>query len=562
MSINLKRQSFGLQLIFFGMKKILFAVLLGFPIFIFGQDFSEEDQNEIDRYNAIIMNPNSPDTAIANSYLELSSLLYVSNIDTMIPLCNKVIEIVSPRLAEGTEEMERIELLNLHSGALNNIAVVYMTYGEIDKCLDYLEQSLVIVQKTEDKYQIATALNNIGFVLNDQGNITKALDYYSQSLDISKEINDKTGIATLLNNIASIYKEQNNLTSALDYYQRSLPLLQSENKLRSISGVYNSIGSIVEKQGNKKLARQYYLKSLDISKKIKDKRGLSNCYSSLAGLYSINNIDSSLIYHNKSLALRRALNFKDGIAISTINIAEIEFKRNNLAKAKPYALESLQISQEVGYPRNIQKAAKLLSKIYEQEKKYGEALKMIKLHIQMKDSLDLVQNQKALVERKAEYEYETKKKQDDLEHDIEIAVKDEKIKSKQSITNLLIILLCAIALFVVILIERLIKINRLKLNLLDKNTENEELVVNLESTVEERTLTLKESFNVIEEKEKNYSDLLDKSSEMIQMLDPEGRITYVNQAWLANMKFDRLEEVLGRPIVEFFNQKTLSLIHI
>ena len=51
------------------------------------------------------------------------------------------------------------------------------------------------------------------------------------------------------------------------------------------------------------------------------------------------NLDSSLIYHNKSLALRRSLNFKDGIAISTINIAQIEFKRNKLSKAKLYALE-------------------------------------------------------------------------------------------------------------------------------------------------------------------------------------------------------------------------------
>lgn len=102
------------------------------------------------------------------------------------------------------------------------------------------------------------------------------------------------------------------------------------------------------------------------------------------------------------------------------------------------------------------------------------------------------------------------------------------------------------------------EISEQKLQLEAKNIENEQLVVNLESTVEERTLTLKESFKLIEEKEKNYSDLLDKSSEMIQMLDPEGRITYVNQAWLENMKFENLDEVIGKPIVEFFNQSTVD----
>ena len=205
-------------------------------------------------------------------------------------------------------------------------------------------------------------------------------------------------------------------------------MLQSENKQQSISGVYNSIGSVLEKQGNKNLAKQYYLKSLDIAKEIQDKKGLSNCYSSLAGLYMNDNLDSSLIYHNKSLALRRTINFKDGIAISTINIAQIEFKRNKMAKAKLYALESLQISKEIGYPRNIKKAAKLLSEIYEQENNTGAALEMIKLHIQMKDSLDAIQNQKAIVERQAEYEYDIKKKQIDLEHKLELALKDEKNK--------------------------------------------------------------------------------------------------------------------------------------
>ena len=539
-------------------KKLILLYFVCFSFFVVAQNFLDEETREIDRYNAIITNPNSSDTAIANSYLELSSILYVSNIDTMIPLCNKVIEIVGPKLAQSPSEKERIELLNLYSGALNNIAVVYMTNGAIDKCLDYLEQSLVIVQKTGDKYQIATALNNIGYVLNDQGNITKALDYYHQSLDISKEIDDKTGVATLLNNIASIYKEQNDLHRALDYYQRSLPMLQSENKQQSISGVYNSIGSVLEKQGNKKLAKQYYLKSLDIAKGIQDKKGLSNCYSSLAGLYMNDNLDSSLIYHNKSLALRRTINFKDGIAISTINIAQIEFKRNKIAKAKLYALESLQISKEIGYPRNIKKAAKLLSEIYEQENNSGAALEMIKLHIQMKDSLDAIQNQKAIVERQAEYEYDIKKKQIDLEHNLEIALKDEKIKSNEAFNYLLITLLSFIFILLIVIIGRFRQINGLKSRLVIKNIENEKLVVNLESLVEKRTLNLKESLEVIEDKEKNYKDLLDKSSEMIQTLDVNGRITYVNEAWLQNMSFKGMEEVKGRLISDFFTNDTLE----
>ena len=535
--------------------QLFILCLIGIPLALFSQTMSNEEG--IEYYNAIVSDPNSSDTAVAHSYLELSSLLYVSNIDTMIPLCNRVIEIVGPKLAQAPAEKERMVLLNLYSGALNNIAVVYMTNGEIERCLDYLEQSLEICQKTGDNYQIATALNNIGYILNDQGNITKALDYYHQSLEISKKIDDKIGIATLLNNIAAIYKEQNNLTEALDYYQRSLPMLQSERQQQEISGVYNSIGSVIERQGNKKLAMQYYLKSLEIARGIKDKKGVANCYSSLAGLYLSNNeIDSAFIYHDKSLALRRTIGFKDGIAISTIKMAEIEFLRNKPRSAKLYALESLKISQEIGFPRNIIKASKLLSEIYEVENNSSEALKMLRLNIQFKDSMDIIEYNKAIIERQAKYEYDITRKKDVLEHDLELAIKDEKIKNEKSFNYLLVALLALVAIFMIVIIERLRKINNLKLSLAIKNSENEKLVVNLESVVENRTLNLKESLELIEVNEKNYRDLLDKSSEMIQMLDTQGAITYANQAWLNNMSFNSLDEVKGRSISDFLTEET------
>ena len=302
---------------------------------------------------------------------------------------------------------------------------------------------------------------------------------------------------------------------------------------------------------------QYYLKSLEIARGIKDKKGVANCYSSLAGLYLSNNeIDSAFIYHDKSLALRRTIGFKDGIAISTIKMAEIEFLRNKPRSAKLYALESLKISQEIGFPRNIIKASKLLSEIYEVENNSSEALKMLRLNIQFKDSMDIIEYNKAIIERQAKYEYDITRKKDVLEHDLELAIKDEKIKNEKSFNYLLVALLALVAIFMIVIIERLRKINNLKLSLAIKNSENEKLVVNLESVVENRTLNLKESLELIEVNEKNYRDLLDKSSEMIQMLDTQGALTYVNQAWLNNMSFNSLDEVKGRSISDFLTEET------
>ena len=61
---------------------------------------------------------------------------------------------------------------------------------------------------------------------------------------------------------------------------------------------------------------------------------------------------------------------------------------------------------------------------------------------------------------------------------------------------------------------------------------------------------------LIAEKEKNLSTLLDTSSEMVQMLDGESKITYANKAWLNAMGFSDLNEVKGRLITEFFTPET------
>ena len=93
-------------------------------------------------------------------------------------------------------------------------------------------------------------------------------------------------------------------------------------------------------------------------------------------------------------------------------------------------------------------------------------------------------------------------------------------------------------------------INELKENLIDQKEKNDRFVLELESTVEQRTL-------VIAENEKNYRSLIDSSSEMVQRLNPQGEIVYVNKSWLENMGYASLDEVKGKSIIDFFTDDTI-----
>lgn len=92
----------------------------------------------------MIENTSSPDTSLASSILDLSGILYISNMDTMIPLCNQVIKIAEGKLSKSPSDKEKTKLLNALSGAYNNIAFIMMSTGEVDSCLAYLHKSVYI----------------------------------------------------------------------------------------------------------------------------------------------------------------------------------------------------------------------------------------------------------------------------------------------------------------------------------------------------------------------------------------------------------------------------------
>ena len=134
------------------------------------------------------------------------------------------------------------------------------------------------------------------------------------------------------------------------------------------------------------------------------------------------------------MQLREKMGDKEGITGSLNNIGSIELKQNNLISAKAYAIRSMTIAREIGYPANIMSAAKLLSKIYEKQDKGLEALEMYKLYVKMKDSLNNEETEKAAAQQHAKYEYEKQKAIDDAEHEKQLAIEQEAQAKQRVIT--------------------------------------------------------------------------------------------------------------------------------
>jgi serine phosphatase RsbU (regulator of sigma subunit)/Tfp pilus assembly protein PilF len=363
------------------------------PFFGVAQNFSTEEQHQIDSLNKVIANPNSHDTSLAGAYVDLSVMLYVVNLDTVKILCKKTQEIAEKGLSTLISESIRKKLNSSLANALNNIGWVYHNQGDIPRALEYYHISLKTREKNGDVLGEIESLRLIGLLYQEQGDTIKALSNFYKSLELSEKIGEKKEIAVNLNNIGTVYYSQNKLIISLEYYQKSLRLNEEIGAKLAIANNMNNIGTIFLKKG-------------DIPKAIE--------------------------YFNGCLAILNKLNDKTGSSHVLLNLGRIYSEQGDISQALSCGEKGLAIAEEIGLPELIHLNANLLSQVYEKQGKHNKALEMYKLHIQMRDSINNEATQKATVQQQAKYKYEKQKAVDDAEHDKQIAIEQE-AKEKQTI---------------------------------------------------------------------------------------------------------------------------------
>jgi serine phosphatase RsbU (regulator of sigma subunit)/tetratricopeptide (TPR) repeat protein len=343
--------------------------------------------------NRTINSLTSHDTAIADAYVELSEAIYLSNLDTMIPLCNKSIAFAEIGLKRWKAASTQRCLKKILARALHDIAYIHKQRGAIPEALNYYHRSLKIREENKDLTGMASSLTNLGVIYLRQGDTTKALDYYYQGFELREKTESKNGMAVCLNNIGYIYRDQGKYEKAMELYEQSLALYEEGRNKKGIAMIYNNMGSIYDKQGNTTKGLEYLL---------------------------------------KSIKMKEEIGYKRGVAVSMANVGDVYLENNQLSKAKTYGLKSMVIAKEIGYPSQIEAAAELLRKVYEKEHNFKSAFEMYRLEITMRDSVVSEKNQNEAAQQKYKYAYEKQATADSIKTVEAKKVTDAKIETQKA----------------------------------------------------------------------------------------------------------------------------------
>ncbi len=395
------------------MKNILYIYAILISTFCANNVFS---QANTDSLNAVINNPDSKNIDVARAYVEMSDMLGIENLDSVIILCTKSNVIIEKALKKEKDATIRKELLDISAISYSNLGIVSSYKGNVKKSLEYNNKSLKIQEKLGNIEGVAFSLNNIATIYYTQGSKAKALDYFNQSLEVYKKVDNKLGIALELNNIGYYYQNEGDYDKAMEYHMESLKLREEINSPSNIAMSLHNIGLIHKLQGNKKLALESYSKALEIQIQIRDIRG---------SVYSLN------------------------------HLGDIELDNGNLAKAEKYFKEAFEFSNKIGHPELIKTTARRMSLVLKQQNRGIEALEMYELYITMRDSLNNKETLKATAQQQAKYEYENKKAIDDAEHEKIILIEHQDKEKQRVITLAVIGVLVLVSLFLIFVFYKL-----------------------------------------------------------------------------------------------------------
>ena len=289
----------------------------------------------------------------------------------------------------------------------NLLGIIYSQNGDYATALEHMLAALKASEQTNDKRRIVAATQNIGNIYNDMEDYEKALEYYKKCITITESIVPKTNVpAALYNNIGSELIHEKKYDSAIAYLEKGRAISLENNNRRSLVGSLTNMSDAYHRMGDDEKSYQYGREALELSRAIGDKRAIANNLIN-TGVAISGISDQTLSAQHISPADR-----------STIAIVELD--------------SAIKLSGQIGDVVTREEAYRCLSETAEKLQNYSLAFSSLRLYMQVHDSILNSENQKNIIRKIAQYEFDKKEAEIKLQQQItESKLKEQELLALQ-----------------------------------------------------------------------------------------------------------------------------------
>jgi signal transduction histidine kinase len=253
----------------------------------------------------------------------------------------------------------KIEDKSLLGEGYNLLGNYYMTVGNLSKSLEVFQEGLSNLRLPEDERGIAMIKSNLANLYNVTGEYRKAMDLFFDVLNVYEKKNDKENIAIVKNNIALSYHELLNFDKAMEYYQQALDIHRELGQVSSQVIPLNNIAEIHKdrKEYDKALEtfRQCYGLGIYLNNESYKGMGLLGMGETYLLMEKFDDAAKNL---NEAKTIFETLNYAENLSQVYFNLGELFFRKGDISNAKISFDKSLKLAQDL-------RQVELLGKNYE-----------------------------------------------------------------------------------------------------------------------------------------------------------------------------------------------------
>lgn len=254
------------------------------------------------------------------------------------------------------------------------LANVFIGYSQ-DVTFDELQAN---ISKSKTKKEKVNALNELGnywFAIS----YDSATAYYKKAYEISKEIKYKDGVFDYASNQGNVYLYQGKYDELIKLMKISVENAKKYNDKHNEAKFTVNLGNAFMSNAEFQKALRYFQKGIQIFNDNKEydferkiNLMISVCFS------NSKNLDKAIEYSKK--ALSQAIVAKDSATISKAyeNIGSDYLEKSQFKTAKPYILKGKEVATKLKNLPNLANLDYYLSRVLHSEKKYKEAIDLIK----------------------------------------------------------------------------------------------------------------------------------------------------------------------------------------
>jgi len=280
-----------------------------------------------------------------------------------------------------------------------------------------------------DTNNMVISLNGLATCYEVKNNQNLALKNYLKAYGLAVAAQDTFLQAMLLSNIGLIKFKNQQYDKALHDFQDGIKLVEGLNFVRLNFYLHNNIGLVYEQLGMLDKSVVYYRHSLDRANELGFPYTKAVTHLNLGNSYQILNEPNLAILHaDSALVLFKSENEMQHIAKPFLIKVESYLIKENYDLAMVLVDSAIYYSKINTSLEDLLTAYKLKSKVYKKMNRFEESLDMYMFYSELRDSSEVVNNQKQFAE--LQVVYDTEKKEAELKEErsrISILEKDNKL---------------------------------------------------------------------------------------------------------------------------------------